>query len=120
MTCIGYKWQYKKNKKQHHIQNKSIFLPWYLINGLKCTVENILMPLNTLSELHMKSFMKMTISVGRCLKRYIKKILQFALTIYRFQRKTPKCKYWFLKVLCLETQMVCSGWLKNDSLCLHL
>ena len=35
-----------------------------------------------------------------------------------FQRKTPKCKYWVLKVLCLETQMVCSGRLKNDSLCL--
>ena len=40
--------------------------------------------------------------------------------IYCFQRKTPKCKYWVLKVLCLETQMVCSGWLKNDSLCLRL
>ena len=37
-----------------------------------------------------------------------------------FQRKTPKCKYRILKVLCLETQMVCSGWLRNDSLCLCL
>ena len=36
------------------------------------------------------------------------------------QRKTPKCKYWVSKVLCPETQMVCSGWLKNDSLCLRL
>ena len=74
-------------------QNKSKFLPWQLINGLECTVQNILMSLNTLLELHMKSkqqvgyqqnlllkkeklsplkhfiqqqiFMKMTISVGR-------------------------------------------------------
>ena len=36
------------------------------------------------------------------------------------QRKTPKCKYWVLKVLCLETEMVCSGWHKNDSLCLPM
>ena len=28
--------------------------PWYLINGLECTVHNILMSLNTLFELHMK------------------------------------------------------------------
>ena len=34
--------------------------------------------------------------------------------------KTPKSKYWFLKVLCLTIQLVCSGWLKNDSLCLRL
>ena len=31
------------------------FLPWYLINGVKCTVQNILMSLNTLFEIHMKS-----------------------------------------------------------------
>ena len=31
------------------------YLPWYLINGLECTVQNILMSLNTLFELHMKS-----------------------------------------------------------------
>ena len=31
------------------------FLPWYLINGLECTVQNILISLNTLFELHMKS-----------------------------------------------------------------
>ena len=30
------------------------FLPWYLINGLGCTLQNILMSLNTLLELHMK------------------------------------------------------------------
>ena len=30
-------------------------LTWYLINGLECTVQNILMSLNTLFELHMKS-----------------------------------------------------------------
>ena len=34
---------------------KSKFLLWYLINGLECTVPNILMSLNTLFELHMKS-----------------------------------------------------------------
>ena len=28
---------------------------WYLINGLECTVQNILMSLNHLFELHMKS-----------------------------------------------------------------
>ena len=37
------------------IQNKSKFLLWYLINGLEFTVQNILMSLNTLYELHMKS-----------------------------------------------------------------
>ena len=54
MTWLGWTRQCKKNRKQH-IQNKSKFLPWYLINGLKCTAENILMSLNTLFELHMKS-----------------------------------------------------------------
>ena len=37
--------------------------------------------------------------------------------LYWFQRKAPKCKYWVLKVLCLQTQMVCSGWLKTDAVC---
>ena len=45
----------QKKLKQHHIQNQSKFLPWYLINGLECTVQNILISLNTLFELHMKS-----------------------------------------------------------------
>ena len=40
--------------KQNHIQIKSKFLPWYLVNCLECTVQNILIPLNTLFE-HMKS-----------------------------------------------------------------
>ena len=35
----------------HQIQ----ILPWYLINSLKCTVQNILLSLNTLLELHVKS-----------------------------------------------------------------
>ena len=95
MSWLGCTRQYKKNWKQHHIQNRSKFLPWYLINGLACTVQNILISLNTLIVLHMKSkkvgeilaklapkkgkasitetlhqtFLKMTISVGRCLKR---------------------------------------------------
>ena len=40
--------------------------------------------------------------------------------IYCFQRKTIKCKSWVLRFLCLETKIMCSGWLKNDSLCLSL
>ena len=40
--------------KQYHFLNKSKFLSWYLMNGLKCTVKNILMSLNTMFELHMK------------------------------------------------------------------
>ena len=41
-------------------------------------------------------------------------------TCKNYQRQTPTCKYWILKVLCFESRMVCSGWLKNDSLCLRL
>ena len=55
MSWLGCTRQCKKNRKQHHIQNQSKFLPWYLINGLECAVQNILMSLNTLFELHMKS-----------------------------------------------------------------
>ena len=55
MSWLGCTSQWKKNRKQHHIQSQSKFLPWYLINGLKCTVQNILISLNTLFELHMKS-----------------------------------------------------------------
>ena len=55
MSCLGCTRQGKKNKKQRHIQNKSKFLPWYLINGFKSIVQNILMPLSTFYELHMKS-----------------------------------------------------------------
>ena len=55
MSWLGCTTQLKKNRKQHHFQNQSKFLPWYLINGLECTVQNILMSLNTLFELHMKS-----------------------------------------------------------------
>ena len=46
--------QKKKKLKQHHIQNQSKFLPSYLINGLECTVQNILKSLNTLFQLHMQ------------------------------------------------------------------
>ena len=49
-----------------------------------------------------------------------KKSLQLARIIYYFQRNTPKCKQWVFKVLYLETQTVCSGRLKNYSLCLCL
>ena len=55
MTWLGCTRQCKKNEKQHHIQNKPKFLPCYLINDLECTVQNILMSLDTLFELHMKS-----------------------------------------------------------------
>ena len=68
--------------------------------------------------------MKITISVGRCLNRktmlvwvkeYINKNFatckSLARIIYCAQRRTPKYKYWVLKVLCLKTEMVCSGWL---------
>ena len=44
-----------QEKKQHHFRTKSKLLPWYLINGFECTVQNILMSFNTLFELHMKS-----------------------------------------------------------------
>ena len=62
--------------------------------------------------------MKMTISVGRCLKKKTMLMWVKEYMICCFQRKTSKCKYWVLNVLCFETQMVCSGWLKHDSLCL--
>ena len=45
--------QEKLNK--HHIQSKSKYLPWYLIKGLECTIQNILKFLNTLFQLHIKS-----------------------------------------------------------------
>ena len=45
--------QEKLNKR--HIQSKSKYLPWYLIKGLECTVQNILKFLNTLFQLHIKS-----------------------------------------------------------------
>ena len=47
MSWLGCRRQCKKNWKRHHIQNQSNFLPWYLINGLECTVQNILTSLNT-------------------------------------------------------------------------
>ena len=80
--------------------------------------------------------MKMTISVGTCMERktmlvWVKEFIikNFATCqslcnlpeLYTaFKEKHPKCKYWVLKVLCLEVQMMCSGWLKDGSLCLRL
>ena len=55
MPCLGCTRQCKKSGKQHHIQNQFKFLLWCLINGLECTVKYILISLNTLFELHMKS-----------------------------------------------------------------
>ena len=54
MSRLGCKRQCKKNGKQHHIQNQSKFLTWYLINGLECASQNILISLNILFELYMK------------------------------------------------------------------
>ena len=77
--------------------------------------------------------MKMTILVGSCLKKRhvgkgvhkwklcnLQESLWLARIICCFQTKTPKCKHWVIKVLYLQTQMVCSGWLRNDLLCLRL
>ena len=47
--------QCKETRKQHHIQNQSKFLTWYLINDLECTAQNILISLNNLFQLHVKS-----------------------------------------------------------------
>ena len=44
----------QENLKTAWFSEKKKFLPWYLINGLECTVENILISLNTLFELNMK------------------------------------------------------------------
>ena len=163
MSWLGCTRQCKKNRKQHHIQNQSKFLPWYLINGLECTVQNISISLNSLFELHMKSKKQVKYQQNLLLKKekaiitetlhlvtnvfeddsFSRKVLEkkdqvsaskgvhkqrlqlakVFVTCKNFmllQRKTPKCKYWVLKVLCLETQIVCSGWLKNDSLCLRM
>ena len=46
--------QKKLTQKQYMIQNQFKFLPWYLMNGLECTVQNILKSLNTFFELHEK------------------------------------------------------------------
>ena len=51
MSWLGCTRQCKKNQKLHHIQKQSKFLPWYLINGLECTVQNTLISLNTLFEI---------------------------------------------------------------------
>ena len=65
----------------------------------------------------------------QCLKRetmlvwvreYINKNFATCKSCILLSKKIPKWKYWVLNVLCLETQMVCSGWLKSDSLCFRL
>ena len=55
MSWLGCTRQCKKNGKQHHFQNQSKFIPWCLISGLECFVQNILISLNILFELYMKS-----------------------------------------------------------------
>ena len=49
-----------------------------------------------------------------------KQKLQLLRILHCFQRKAPKCKHCLLKVLRLENQMVCSGWLKYYSLGLRM
>ena len=59
--------------------------------------------------------MKMIISVSKCLKRNFK-LTKVSITCKNYillSKKTPKFKYWLLKFLCLETQMVWFGWLRN-------
>ena len=53
-------------------------------------------------------------------KLQLAKVFVICRNFILLSKKTPKFKYWVLKVLCLETQMVRSGWLKNDSLCLRM
>ena len=58
MSWLGCTRQCKKKKKKiktASYSNQSKFLPWYLVNGLECTVQNILKSLNTLFELYIKS-----------------------------------------------------------------
>ena len=89
----------------------------------------------TTENLHQK-FLKLAVSIGRCLKRqtmvvwvkeYISKNFATCKSLCNlqefyiaFKEKHPNVKYWVLKILCLETQMAFSDWPKNDSLCLHL
>ena len=54
MSWLGCTRQCKKKWKQHHIQNQSKFLAWCLINGVECTLQNILISWDTLFELHLK------------------------------------------------------------------
>ena len=59
--------------------------------------------------------MKMIISVSKCLKRNFK-LTKVSVTCKNYillSKKTPKFKYWLLKFLCLETQMVWFGWVRN-------
>ena len=155
MSWLGFTRKSKKNRKQHHIQNESKFLPWCLINGLECTVQNILISLNTLFEHEIKKQVKFWqnlllrkgkaiiietlhlvtnvfeddnfsrqvlekkdyFSVSKGVHKQKTQLAKVFVTCKNFTllSKTPKCKYCVLKVLCLETQIVCSGWLKNDS-----
>ena len=135
-----------------------------LFKGSRCTGQNILLSLNTLFELHMKSNNLVQYQQNLLLKKEktiaieilhlvtnvyedgnfsrqvaekqdyvsvnkevqnqklcnIQESLLLARIIYCFQRKTIKCKSWALKFLCLETKIMCSGSLKNYSLCLSL
>ena len=156
MSWLGCTRQCQKNKKQRHIQNQSKFLPWYLINCLKCTIQNILISLNSLFELHMKSKKQAKYQQNLHLKKgkaIITETLHLVTNVFEDDNSNRKvlekkdyvslskgaykqklqlakilvtCKNFILlskkntQALCLETQMVSSGWLKNDSLCLRL
>ena len=135
-----------------------------LFKGSRCTGQNILLSLNTLFELHMKSNNLVQYQQNLLLKKEktiaieilhlvtnvyedgnfsrqvaekqdyvsvnkevqnqklcnIQESLLLARIKYCFQRKIIKCKSSVLKFLCLETKIMCSGWLKNYSLCFSL
>ena len=61
--------QCKENGKQHYIQNQSKFKTWYLINDLECTYQNILISLNILFELYMKSKIQLKYQQNLLLKK---------------------------------------------------
>ena len=101
MFWLGCTRQCKKNRKQHHFQNQSKFLPWYLINGLQCTVQNILMSLNTLFELHMKSKKQVEYQQNLLLKKgkfITTETLHLLLNVYEdanVSRQVPENKDYF-------------------------
>ena len=70
--------------------------------------------------LEKKDFVNVSKGVHKQKLQLAKVFVSLCEILYCFERKTSKCKYCVLKVLYIETQMVCSSWLKNDSLCLRM
>ena len=86
----------KRKIKEHHIKNKSKFLTWYLINGLECTVQNILLSLNTLFKLHIKkigrNFTKPAPKKGETITTEITHLVTSVWEDDNFSRYVPKKK----------------------------